>query len=92
MLCCVTDLREKEVVNIRDGARIGCVCDVDIDTCSGRITAIIIYGKCKFMGVFGKSEDIKIYWENIRVIGDDVILVDLDTPPNSIPISGYIQG
>lgn len=44
------------------------------------------------MGVFGKSEDIKIYWENIRVIGDDVILVDLDTPPNSIPISGYIQG
>jgi YlmC/YmxH family sporulation protein len=84
------DLREKEVVNIRDGARLGCVCDVDIDTCSGRITAIIIYGKCKFMGVFGKSEDIKIYWENIRVIGDDVILVDLDTPQSTVPI-GYIQ-
>ena len=59
VLCCVTDLREKEVVNIRDGARIGCVCDVDIDTCSGRITAIIIYGKCKFMGVFARVKILK---------------------------------
>ena len=45
MNCCVTDLRAKEVVNVADGSRIGKVCDVEVDTCSGHIVAIIIFGR-----------------------------------------------
>ena len=92
MLCCISELREKEIVNIRDGCRLGCVCDVELDSVSGRIISIIVYGKCKFMGVFGRSEDIKIYWDSIKVIGDDTILVDFEPvppPPTNRP-RGYI--
>lgn len=45
MNCCLTDLREKEVINLKDGCRLGCVCDVEIDSCTGRLVAIIIFGK-----------------------------------------------
>ena len=78
MLCCISELREKEIINIRNGNRL-CVCDVEFDNVTGKIIAIIIYGKCKFLGVFGRGEDIKIYWEQIRIIGDDIILVDLES-------------
>lgn len=83
--CCVTDLREKEVVNIKDGCRLGYVCDVEIETCSGRVVAIIIYGRIKCFGILGREEDIRICWENIEVIGDDTILVCFDRTPEHCP-------
>ncbi|NMP38175.1 MAG: YlmC/YmxH family sporulation protein [Clostridiales bacterium] len=76
MNCCVTDLRAKEVVNVADGSRIGKVCDVEVDTCSGHIVAIIIFGSGCVL--FNRSDDIRIPWNEIKVIGDDTILVHLD--------------
>ena len=79
MNCCITDMREKEVINLKDGCRLGNVCDVEFDTCTGCITAIIICGRQGFFGTFGKTEDIKIDWCSIEVIGDDTILVKNDS-------------
>ena len=78
MNCCVTDLREKEIINLKDGCRLGAVCDVEIDTCTGRLLALIVYGKSKLLGFGGRGEDIRICWEEIEVIGDDTILVRAD--------------
>lgn len=78
MNCCVTDLCEKEIINLKDGCRLGCVGDVEIDTCSGKLMAIIICGKNKLFGLGGKCDEIKICWEQIEVIGDDTILVNTD--------------
>lgn len=75
MNCCVTDLRNKEVINSKNGCRLGQVCDVEIDTCTGCIVSIIIWGRPKCFGFFGREEDIKICWNEIEVIGDDTILV-----------------
>ncbi|MGN0570687.1 MAG: YlmC/YmxH family sporulation protein [Candidatus Fimenecus sp.] len=80
MNCCVTDLREKEIINLKDGCRLGSVCDVEIDTCTGRVLALIVFGKSKFMGFGGRTDDIRIAWEDIEVIGDDTILVRFDCP------------
>lgn len=80
MNCCITDLREKEVINLSDGCRLGNVCDVEIDTCSGHLVALIIWGRSKFFGLFGKCDDIKICWKDIKVIGDDTILVEFNCP------------
>ena len=80
MNCCITDLHEKEVINLSDGCRLGSVCDVEIDTCSGCIVSIIIWGKSKCFGLLGRSEDIKICWKDIKVIGDDTILVEFECP------------
>ena len=37
MYCRVTDLRYKDVVNMRDGMRLGCVCDVEVDTATAQM-------------------------------------------------------
>jgi len=73
MGCCINDLRDKEVINVNDGRKFGCVCDVEIDVCSGRLVAILVPGESKGF-LFGKYEEIRIPWEKIVRIGDDAIL------------------
>ena len=73
-------MREKEVINLKDGCRLGAVCDVEFDTCSGNIISLIIFGKGKMFGLMGRCDDIKICWNDIKVIGDDIILVDMELP------------
>lgn len=78
MNCCVTDLRNKEVINANNGCRLGYVNDVEICAENGQLTAIIIWGKSKCMGLLGRNDDIRICWNDIKVIGDDTILVCCD--------------
>lgn len=73
--CRITDLRHKDVVNIKDGCCLGCVNDVEVDTKTARLVAVVIYGRLKFFGMLGRRDDIIIFWDDIEVIGDDVILV-----------------
>ncbi|BED92251.1 MAG: YlmC/YmxH family sporulation protein [Candidatus Improbicoccus pseudotrichonymphae] len=76
MICGIADLRKKEVINVRDGLRIGFVGDIEIDLCNARLVSIIIYGHLKFFGILGREDDIVIRWEYIEVIGKDTILVN----------------
>lgn len=75
MLCTVTDLKYKDVINIKDGTRLGSVGDVEIDTITSKITSLVIYGRYKLFGLFFKEDDIIIPWNAIEVIGEDTILV-----------------
>ncbi len=72
-------LRQKEVVNIVDGARLGFICDLVLDVCTGKICAIVVPGPSKFSFFFRGERDQVIPWKNIRKIGDDVILVEVDS-------------
>ena len=72
----VTDLSCKEVVCIRDGARLGFVSDVEVEVPEGHVCAIVVPGKCRFFGFLGRAEDFVIPWNAIRREGDDIILVD----------------
>lgn len=78
--CRTTDMRHKEVINVKDGTRLGCVNDVEIDIKCARLVSIIIYGKPKLFGLFGRCEDIIIKWENVEIVGEDTILVDFCQP------------
>ena len=71
------DFRDKEVVNINNGKRLGFVQDVCANLETGRITSIIVPGGKKLMSMFAKEDDIVIEWEKIKCIGDDIILVDI---------------
>lgn len=75
MLCRITNLHDKEVINVCDGSRLGCVDDVEVDTCSAQLTALVIYGRPKFLGLFGHEDDVIIPWREIEIIGDETILV-----------------
>ncbi len=77
MQCRIADLRCKEVVNIADGMRMGNVEDVLVDTSSGRVTALVVPGPCRFLGLFFPGDDYIIRWECVCRIGDDLILVDI---------------
>jgi YlmC/YmxH family sporulation protein len=74
----ICELREKEVINCRDCARLGYVCDVEFDICTGRITHIIVPGPCKVWGILGRDHEYVICSSDIKQIGIDIILVDID--------------
>lgn len=75
MYCCINDLRCKEVINKTNGCRLGPVNDIELDSCSGRVTALILFGRPRFWGIFGRRERIRVKWEDIDVIGRDTVLV-----------------
>lgn len=72
----ISELKQREVININDGKRLGIVYDVEIDMDKGKIDAIVIPGTGRILGLFSKESDIVVSWENIKKIGTDVILVD----------------
>ena len=77
-----TEFRNKEVINIRNGKRLGYVCDVEIDVTAGVLKSIVVPGPGKWLNPWSCKNDIVICWEQIKIIGEDIILVDIcDTPP-----------
>ena len=71
------DFKHKEVINITDGKRLGFVQDVNADLETGTITSIIVPGSTRLISFFSSSNDIVIPWQNIKCIGDDIILVEI---------------
>ncbi len=69
-------LRRKEVINICDGSRLGYAGDLELKLPEGEAKALIVYGPCRFFGLFGRGEDYYVPWECIRRFGDDVVLID----------------
>ena len=73
------ELTQKEVINVRDGSLMGNIRDMDMDFCSGQVRTIILQGEGRFFGFFGPACEYVIPWECIRKIGEDIILVDVET-------------
>lgn len=70
------DLREKEVINLCDGTRLGCPSDFEFEACDGKITALVITRPSGFLGL-GRGHELRIPWNRIECIGEDAILVRL---------------
>lgn len=68
--------KQKEVINLSDGRRLGYVQDVEANFDTGEITAIVVPGTSKMFS-FGSKSDIIIPWKQIKRIGDDIILVEI---------------
>jgi YlmC/YmxH family sporulation protein len=85
------DLRQKEVINICDASRLGYVYDVEINFSTGNVEAIIVPGKNRVLGIFGKRQDYIIPWEKIVQVGADVVLVEVHefiSPPQQRRLGG----
>ena len=70
------DLKRKEVINLCDGCRLGCVGDVEVTVPEGSVKALIVFGPCRFFGLFGRGEDYYIPWDCVQRFGEDIILID----------------
>ncbi len=86
MVYSFNDLRCKEIINVKTGARLGYPDDIEFDSCTARICRIIVYGRAKFFGLFGREDDFFIKWNSIDVICEDTNFVSCDVP------SSYTNG
>ena len=75
MVYSLCELKEKEVINITNGEKLGFVDDIEFESETGRVVDLIIMGRSRFMGLFGKEEDIVLSCSDIELIGKDTILV-----------------
>lgn len=70
-------LLDKEVINIRDGCRMGCVCDILVNVKLGTVAYIIVPIDGGFFSFSQKRKQYVINWCNVVQVGDDIILVDV---------------
>ena len=69
-------LCQKSVVSVLDGTNFGQIGDICINTQEGVLTAIVLHGRPRFFGFFGRGADTIIPMSAIKNIGKDVILVN----------------
>lgn len=71
----LSDLQDKDVVDIISGERLGSIVDVEIANNTGTIEKIYIFNKKGFLNMVRGEENV-ILWKQIKKIGYDVILID----------------
>lgn len=72
----LSELRTKEVIDVQDGKRLGRVMDIEFCAEDSRVTALVVPAETSFLqSLRGEKCGMVVPWENIRRIGDDVILV-----------------
>ena len=72
----LSELRTKEVIDVQDGKRLGRAMDLEFCPTDSRITALVVPADTSFLQTLrGEKCGLVIPWQNIRRIGDDVILV-----------------
>lgn len=72
-----SELKCREVINLCDGRKLGTICDLEIDICTGQILSIIVPGESRLFGLIRSDEELVIPFCRIKKIGDDVILVEI---------------
>lgn len=69
-------LRQKDVINLCDGTRLGCITEIEFDTCSGQICSLILSRSGGLLG-FSRESPLVLPWSRIECIGEDAILVKI---------------
>jgi len=73
----ISDLRTMRIVNMADGKILGRISDLVMEVSRGYIKAIIMPGGSKLPFFWGGEREVEVPWENIKKIGQDVIIVDM---------------
>ena len=82
-------LCQKDVISIANGQNIGRVDDIEFCSENALVKKLVIFGRPKFFGLLGRGEDIKIPWENVVKIGQDVVLVNKCETDKKTKRSGF---
>lgn len=75
MIYSFSSLRSKEVVNVKTGVKIGYIDDIELDSETGKIVSLVIFGRNRAFGLMGRDEDIVVKCSDIELIGEDTVLV-----------------
>lgn len=72
-----SDLKCKDVINVKDCKKLGRVCDIEFDPCTGCICKIFVPGSSRLLCFLNCEPQIGIPFKNICQIGPDIVLVDI---------------
>lgn len=72
-----SELKKKEVINLKNCHKLGRVTDFEFDECTGKLCRLIVPGCGKWWGILGSEPDYVICYKDIKQIGPDVIIVDI---------------
>lgn len=74
-----SDLKCKDVINLRDCKKLGRINDLEFDECSGQICKVMVpgCGNNKLFHLFNTEPDYCIPFKDIKQIGPDIIIVDI---------------
>jgi len=72
-----SELKCKEVINVRDCRKLGNVVDFEFDECSGCICKLIVPCGSRWRLFWGSDSEYVICYKDIKQIGPDIILVDV---------------
>lgn len=77
MMCYFSELRDKEIIDIHTGYRLGYACDLELDDREGCVAALVAPGRPRLFGLLGREDDYILPWKNIVRVGSDIILVEI---------------
>ena len=60
------DLARKDVIRLSNGEK------------SARLTAVVLHGRSRCLGLLGSDDDLVIPWQSIKTIGTDAVMVEPD--------------
>lgn len=73
----ISDLQERQIVNIADGKCLGNIKDIELNTFDGTIQALVLPGTGGFWNLLQNQGELLIPWQRVVRIGVDVVLIDM---------------
>ncbi|MDC3416351.1 YlmC/YmxH family sporulation protein [Aquibacillus salsiterrae] len=71
------DLSNKEIVNVKSGSRLGVLgqTDLEINEQTGHIESFIV-SNYSWFGMKREGNSSRIHWDQIKKIGDDMVIIE----------------
>ena len=72
----ISDIMEKELINVKNGKKLGFITDIDLDVENGKVSSFSITGSSG--NFFSRGAEIDtVFWRDILRIGCDTIIVSI---------------
>lgn len=73
----LSELQKKDIINIKDGKKIGKIVDVEFDINNGYLIHFVIEKAHFVRNLFNNTSELTIKFTQIKKLGEDVILIDI---------------
>lgn len=73
----LSELQRKDIINIKDGKKVGRIIDVEFDSSNGYMIKFVIERTHFVRSLLSTSENLSIKFTQIKKLGEDVILIDI---------------
>lgn len=73
----LSELQRKNIINLNNGKIVGKIIDIDFNPSDGSLKGLVIERSRYFKSVFNAENDVIVTFNQIKKIGEDVILIDI---------------